>query len=707
MKRKNKILLIVFMLILFNPLSQKVKAYTGSREYISNIYKIFLQRDGTNADISYWEKEVNSKKISIAELTNFFLTGDEFKSKNISNEDYVKMLYKVLLGRDADSSGLNTWVKKLNDGYSRKYLLSSFFETAEFKNSIKDLNVEVGTIYLEPVDYEIYATNYVNKAFMLIMNRLPDENGYRYWVNGLVSHRISCLDLLTELQKSKEYKSKQLTNEQFIKMGYEILFGRSADNEGLNFWTSQLNSGYSRNYLLNTMANSNEFNEFISKSSLLKGEILLNANDRRPEIKSFVLRMYLDILSRQADQSGADYWTDRIIEGSITPAELVDSFVSSPEFVNTNMSYNEFLNRIYKGIMGRNSDSSGINYWLEIMLNGYSRRYVLSSFINSQEFTNIINSYGLNNKGEIYLSGADIPFGASVYGITKNFVVNIKTTTDDKASTNVNIPLGSKIVLVDKVKGNSYEYYKIRYKDSNNQVYEGYIRKKISGYQIVDVINDNEQNEYLGILSEVYESNGDPGAVSTGNGDPGGKSYGVWQLSSKVGSLDSFISWLYNEKKDFYNVLITAKIADGNTNGVNFDNAWKTLANDYYIEFYNLQHKYIKLTYYDQLLKKLMSIGDFDGLLQSFSIRNVLWSTAVQHGATGAFNIISKFKNVKNIEDFINAIYDERGRTDESGKLVYFPGVSDSVANGVKTRFINEKKDALRIYKYEGLYINN
>ena len=47
----------------------------------------------------------------------------------------------------------------------------------------------------------------------------------------------------------------------------------------------------------------------------------------------------------------------------------------------------------------------------------------------------------------------------------------------------------------------------------------------------------------LGDLSAKYESNGNPGLISSGKGDPGGKSYGCYQLSSKAGSLQDFIRW--------------------------------------------------------------------------------------------------------------------------------------------------------------------
>ena len=48
----------------------------------------------------------------------------------------------------------------------------------------------------------------------------------------------------------------------------------------------------------------------------------------------------------------------------------------------------------------------------------------------------------------------------------------------------------------------------------------------------------------LGDLSKKYESNGDPGTISSGYGDAGGKSYGMYQFSSTMGVVDNYVKWL-------------------------------------------------------------------------------------------------------------------------------------------------------------------
>lgn len=45
--------------------------------------------------------------------------------------------------------------------------------------------------------------------------------------------------------------------------------------------------------------------------------------------------------------------------------------------------------------MGREADSDGLNYWLKRMKNGDSRETVLDAMAASDEFKQIIKSFGL------------------------------------------------------------------------------------------------------------------------------------------------------------------------------------------------------------------------------------------------------------------------------------------------------------------------
>jgi Type VI secretion system spike protein VgrG3-like, C-terminal len=199
-------------------------------------------------------------------------------------------------------------------------------------------------------------------------------------------------------------------------------------------------------------------------------------------------------------------------------------------------------------------------------------------------------------------------------------------------------------------------------------------------------------DEPLGKLSEKYESGGrGPATVSTGKGDRGGVSYGTYQLASKVGRADEFVRKYYSEE---------FKGLKGGSD--EFTARWKKLAADDPKGLRANEHRFIQETHYDPLAQRVEKKLGIALDERSHALRDVIWSTAVQHGPNTnvvdmAVKPLLKEKPIEELSDeqIIRAIYAERGRKDESGGLARFRGNSDEVQQAVAGRFENEMRDAL------------
>jgi hypothetical protein len=204
----------------------------------------------------------------------------------------------------------------------------------------------------------------------------------------------------------------------------------------------------------------------------------------------------------------------------------------------------------------------------------------------------------------------------------------------------------------------------------------------------------------LGILSAKYETGGrGPGTVSSGAGDPGGVSYGSYQMATKTGTAQRFVTqsdfpWL----QDFRN--LTAGTAD-------FSACWKRIATNQTDAFQKCQHEFIKRTHYDPLAAKVLNENDVDVNTRTTTLQNVVWSTAVQHGpgtpivGRALANVSATRSDPQYDEQVIRAIYAERGRKKPDGNLAYFGKSSPSVQAGVANRFKNELQDALSMLAKE------
>ena len=63
-----------------------------------------------------------------------FINSAEFKNKKLNDEEYVKVLYRTFMGREADASGLEHWKNELKRGCTREEILHRFATSKEFRN---------------------------------------------------------------------------------------------------------------------------------------------------------------------------------------------------------------------------------------------------------------------------------------------------------------------------------------------------------------------------------------------------------------------------------------------------------------------------------------------------------------------------------------------------------------------------------------------
>ena len=112
-------------------------------------------------------------------------------------------------------------------------------------------------------------------------------------------------------------------------------------------------------------------------------------------VKAFVNRFYQTIQGREGEEEGLDFWTNNLLKGNFTGADVAKEFVLSDEFKGKNHTNREFLNIMYQAFFGRAADSEGFDFWVDNLHAGCSKEYVVACFVDSEEFTGICNSYGI------------------------------------------------------------------------------------------------------------------------------------------------------------------------------------------------------------------------------------------------------------------------------------------------------------------------
>ena len=112
-------------------------------------------------------------------------------------------------------------------------------------------------------------------------------------------------------------------------------------------------------------------------------------------IVDFVRRMYVVALDRKSEPEGEKYWADQLLGHEIDGAGIAHGFIMSEEFQKRSLSDEEYIEVLYRTFFDRAAEADGRGYWLSALEEGKPRGYVLSGFVNSVEFDNLCDSFGI------------------------------------------------------------------------------------------------------------------------------------------------------------------------------------------------------------------------------------------------------------------------------------------------------------------------
>ena len=123
-----------------------------------------------------------------------------------------------------------------------------------------------------------------------------------------------------------------------------------------------------------------------------------------------MFRLYNAAFARFPDASGLQYWISKYTSGENDDRAVASPFLVSNEFkerYGDNISNSEYVETLYVNILGRDYDQSGYNYWIRQLNNGIENRgELLLGFAESKEnqllFSEVTGLYWLFNAQTIY-----------------------------------------------------------------------------------------------------------------------------------------------------------------------------------------------------------------------------------------------------------------------------------------------------------------
>ena len=238
--------------------------------------------------------------------------------------------------------------------------------------------------------------DFVGRLYRLVLGRDPDEFGHQEWYDSLMSGDESGASVAFGFVFSEEYVQKETSDEEYIRMLYQTMMNREADQTGLNSWKNLLRQGFSRKKILEGFTRSAEFGIVCEDYGIEVGTYLSDEFlDRNSQITMFVARLYLICLQREViDQAGQISWVAAIVSGA-SGRTVAKNFFLSNEFLLADHPDDEFVVLLYRTIMNRDPDAEGMQNWLRALSGGASRENVIWGFVFAPEFSLLCEQYGI------------------------------------------------------------------------------------------------------------------------------------------------------------------------------------------------------------------------------------------------------------------------------------------------------------------------
>ena len=236
---------------------------------------------------------------------------------------------------------------------------------------------------------------FVDRLYTIILGRSAEADGLADWTNRLISGKSTSAEIVYGIANSPEFNNKGLSNDEVIERMYNAMLGRGSDPVGKQNWLNSMENGMTVTGIINGFSGSQEFANVCAGYGIKAGAITsCEARDRNPGLTGFVSRMYTKALGRSYDVDGLNTWTGDYLSGKHDASGIAYGFIFSQEFLNKNLSNDDYVDTLYRTFFDREPDKNRID-WVNKLNGGESRESVLNGFLGSEEFKNLKAGFGV------------------------------------------------------------------------------------------------------------------------------------------------------------------------------------------------------------------------------------------------------------------------------------------------------------------------
>lgn len=237
-------------------------------QFVTRLYDKCLGRLPDDTGLKTWTDALCNYETDGVNVAYGFVFSREMTNRNLSDAEFVEILYRVFLDREPDEQGKQDWIYYLENGVSRYGVFMGFANSREFGSICEQYGIEKGTAKaVDGRDRNLGLTAFVARLYTKALGRSYDVNGLNDWCNAILDGRQTVTEVSTTgFFNSREFLDKNMSDSDYVKTLYRTFFDREPDEGGYNDWMNHLQSQkMNRNEVLLGFANSKEFAELKKK----------------------------------------------------------------------------------------------------------------------------------------------------------------------------------------------------------------------------------------------------------------------------------------------------------------------------------------------------------------------------------------------------------------------------------------------------------
>ena len=309
------------------------------------------------------------------------------KSDSIILGDYIENIY----AREGDDNfyGFSTNTIDGGDG----------FDTWDVGDALSRYQIKI-----LPVGFSLASTSSEEISYFKDIEKITFlDTSFTVESNELFQQLTNSNDFF-DLNTAKYNVDALMGNDVF--KGYSASSLNIDGGDGFDLWS--IETTYKSFKIAQTELGIEVQNTLTKTQNVLKNIELLDFIDSKfifeqSDVSKQAYRIYKAAFDRTPDLEGVGYWINDIKNGASLET-VARGFIASKEFLlryGSNTNDNEFIKLLYENVLDRQPDSAGYQYWQNDMSNGMTREKMLINFSESQE--NINNVSAVIQGGVLYM----------------------------------------------------------------------------------------------------------------------------------------------------------------------------------------------------------------------------------------------------------------------------------------------------------------